>query len=106
MINMSSSIATANTSASVSAMATAASNLLASLPGRDTRPQTSQPSSTSTAATTAIPAMTAQFREIHKNTWLKRLTAEGKKICVGPKVSLTIYCNLIGNYIYTEHFTI
>lgn len=29
----------------------------------------------------------AQFREIHKNTWLKRLTAEGKKITVGPKVS-------------------
>ena len=103
MINMSSSIATANTSATVSTMATAASNLLASLPGRDTRPQSSQPSSTSTAA---IPAMTAQFREIHKNTWLKRLTAEGKKICVGPKVSLKIYCNLIGNYIYIEHFKI
>ncbi|XP_011188327.1 mucin-5AC [Zeugodacus cucurbitae] len=29
----------------------------------------------------------AQFREIHKNTWLKRLTAEGKKITVGPKKS-------------------
>ncbi|TMW48859.1 hypothetical protein DOY81_006053 [Sarcophaga bullata] len=87
MINMSSSIATANTSASVSAMATAASNLLASLPGRDTRPQTSQSSSASIAATTALPTMTAQFREIHKNTWLKRLTAEGKKICVGPKKS-------------------
>lgn len=31
-------------------------------------------------------ANAAQFREIHKNTWLKRLTAEGKKITVGPKV--------------------
>lgn len=28
----------------------------------------------------------AQFREIHKNTWLKRLTADGKKLTVGPKV--------------------
>lgn len=34
-----------------------------------------------------INANAAQFREIHKNTWLKRLTAEGKKITVGPKVS-------------------
>ncbi|XP_004530197.1 uncharacterized protein LOC101459177 [Ceratitis capitata] len=32
-------------------------------------------------------ANAAQFREIHKNTWLKRLTAEGKKITVGPKKS-------------------
>lgn len=86
MINMSSSVATANTSASVSAMATTASNLLASLPG--SRPQTSQSSQASTGALTTIPTMTAQFREIHKNTWLKRLTAEGKKICVGPKVSI------------------
>lgn len=30
----------------------------------------------------------AQFREIHKNTWLKRLTADGKKLTVGPKVNL------------------
>lgn len=29
----------------------------------------------------------AQFREIHKNTWLKRLTADGKKLTVGPKVN-------------------
>jgi len=29
----------------------------------------------------------AQFREIHKNTWLKRLTADGKRLTVGPKVS-------------------
>ncbi|XP_034485418.1 flocculation protein FLO11 [Drosophila innubila] len=29
----------------------------------------------------------AQFREIHKNTWLKRLTADGKKLTVGPKKS-------------------
>lgn len=28
----------------------------------------------------------AQFREIHKNTWLKRLTADGKRLTVGPKV--------------------
>lgn len=28
----------------------------------------------------------SQFREIHKNTWLKRLTPEGKKITVGAKV--------------------
>ncbi|XP_053946312.1 mucin-5AC [Anastrepha ludens] len=34
-----------------------------------------------------IGANAAQFREIHKNTWLKRLTAEGKKITVGPKKS-------------------
>lgn len=27
------------------------------------------------------------FREIHKNTWLKRLTPEGKKVTVGPKRS-------------------
>ncbi|XP_016976617.1 mucin-4 [Drosophila rhopaloa] len=29
----------------------------------------------------------AQFREIHKNTWLKRLTADGKRLTVGPKKS-------------------
>lgn len=28
-----------------------------------------------------------QFREIHKNAWLKRLTADGKKLTVGPKVN-------------------
>lgn len=27
------------------------------------------------------------FREIHKNTWLKRLTPDGKKVTVGPKRS-------------------
>lgn len=32
------------------------------------------------------------FREIHKNTWLKRLTVDNKKITVGPKVS-DIYCD-------------
>ncbi|EDW81732.1 uncharacterized protein Dwil_GK12219 [Drosophila willistoni] len=32
-------------------------------------------------------AVGAQFREIHKNTWLKRLTADGKKLTVGPKKS-------------------
>ncbi|KAH8349141.1 hypothetical protein KR084_007351 [Drosophila pseudotakahashii] len=30
----------------------------------------------------------AQFREIHKNTWLKRLTADGKRLTVGPKVGV------------------
>ncbi|XP_067618266.1 mucin-2 isoform X2 [Eurosta solidaginis] len=34
-----------------------------------------------------ISTTVAQFREIHKNTWLKRLTAEGKKFTVGPKKS-------------------
>ncbi|XP_017084548.2 LOW QUALITY PROTEIN: mucin-5AC [Drosophila eugracilis] len=29
----------------------------------------------------------AQFREIHKNAWLKRLTADGKRFTVGPKKS-------------------
>ncbi|KAM7362716.1 uncharacterized protein ACRADG_013286 isoform 1-T2 [Cochliomyia hominivorax] len=83
---MSSSIATANTTTSVSAMATAATNLIASLPGARAQPPPSQQQTTSVAGT-MIPTMNAQFREIHKNTWLKRLTAEGKKICVGPKKS-------------------
>lgn len=26
------------------------------------------------------------FREIHKNTWLKRLSVDNKKVLVGPKV--------------------
>ncbi|XP_030369538.1 mucin-5AC [Scaptodrosophila lebanonensis] len=39
------------------------------------------------AAGTSIGAITAQFREIHKNTWLKRLSADGKKYTVGPKKS-------------------
>lgn len=83
---MSSSVVTANTTAPVSAMATAATNLIAALPGNRPQPTTQQ-------QTPALPGaimqtMNAQFREIHKNTWLKRLTAEGKKICVGPKVSL------------------
>uniref|UniRef100_A0A1A9W1A3 PH domain-containing protein n=1 Tax=Glossina brevipalpis TaxID=37001 RepID=A0A1A9W1A3_9MUSC len=34
-----------------------------------------------------VTPMIAQFREIHKNTWLKRLTTDGKKITVGPKKS-------------------
>lgn len=35
-----------------------------------------------------VPAtLVTQFREVHKNTWLKRLAADGKKITVGPKVS-------------------
>lgn len=29
----------------------------------------------------------ALFREIHKNSWLKRLTTDGKKITIGPKKS-------------------
>ncbi|XP_023294186.2 mucin-5AC [Lucilia cuprina] len=82
---MSSSIVTANTTAPVSAMATAATNLIASLPGSRQQPPTQQP--TPTVAGAIMPAMNAQFREIHKNTWLKRLTAEGKKVCVGPKKS-------------------
>ncbi|XP_065371185.1 mucin-5AC [Calliphora vicina] len=78
---MSSSIVTANTTAPVSAMATAATNL----PGA--RPQPPPQQLTPAVAGSIMPAMNAQFREIHKNTWLKRLTAEGKKICVGPKKS-------------------
>lgn len=27
------------------------------------------------------------FREIHKNTWLKRLSVDNKKVLVGPKVT-------------------
>ncbi|KAH8383763.1 hypothetical protein KR009_010400 [Drosophila setifemur] len=35
----------------------------------------------------SVPGAGAQFREIHKNTWLKRLTADGKRLTVGPKKS-------------------
>ncbi|XP_064552776.1 uncharacterized protein LOC135438398 [Drosophila montana] len=52
------------------------------------------PAANTTATTTpanapaiASSASAAQFREIHKNTWLKRLTADGKKLTVGPKKS-------------------
>lgn len=42
----------------------------------------------------AVSASSAQFREIHKNTWLKRLTADGKKLTVGPKVNdLSAICS-------------
>lgn len=30
------------------------------------------------------------FREIHKNTWLKRLSVDNKKVLVGPKVRYII----------------
>ncbi|ALC47449.1 CG31342 [Drosophila busckii] len=56
-----------------------------------------QVASTTTATTTtaAAPAIapavasnnSAQFREIHKNSWLKGLSADGKKLIVGPKKS-------------------
>lgn len=45
-----------------------------------------------------IPPMVAQFREIHKNTWLKRLTAEGKKVFVGPKVSTYLLYECLSMY--------
>ncbi|XP_034659965.1 bromodomain-containing protein 4 isoform X1 [Drosophila subobscura] len=46
------------------------------------------PPSGVSAVATGIGAISgAQFREIHKNTWLKRLTADGKKLTVGPKKS-------------------
>ncbi|XP_022211473.2 uncharacterized protein LOC111066859 [Drosophila obscura] len=45
------------------------------------------PSGVSTGATGVGAIIGAQFREIHKNTWLKRLTADGKKLTVGPKKS-------------------
>lgn len=84
---MSSSIVSANTNTPVSAMATAATNLLASLPGARPQSTTHSQQTNPAVAGAIIPTMNAQFREIHKNTWLKRLTAEGKKVCVGPKVS-------------------
>lgn len=31
------------------------------------------------------------FREIHKNTWLKRVTADNRKIPVGTKVCIWIF---------------
>lgn len=31
------------------------------------------------------------FREIHKNTWLKRVTADNRKIPVGIKVCLLFF---------------
>lgn len=77
---MSSSIVTASTTT----MTTAASNLVSSLPGN--RPQQTPQQQSAAVSGAILPTMNAQFREIHKNTWLKRLTAEGKKICVGPKV--------------------
>ncbi|KAL5285489.1 hypothetical protein ACFFRR_007291 [Megaselia abdita] len=38
---------------------------------------------------------TTMFREIHKNTWLKRLNCDGRKFTVGPKrsdKSWTVFC--------------
>lgn len=43
----------------------------------------------------------AQFREIHKNTWLKRLTADGKRLTVGPKVGGTERLRLVSGYYIT-----
>ncbi|XP_033244300.1 uncharacterized protein LOC117186971 isoform X3 [Drosophila miranda] len=43
------------------------------------------PSGVSSGATGVGAISGAQFREIHKNTWLKRLTTDGKKLTVGPK---------------------
>ncbi|XP_075148289.1 uncharacterized protein LOC142222172 [Haematobia irritans] len=74
---MSSSIATANTGPVVAMTSIGPNNILPSVNGNRTGP----------TATNPIPTMAAQFREIHKNTWLKRLTAEGKKVFVGPKKS-------------------
>lgn len=31
------------------------------------------------------------FREIHKNTWLKRVTNDNRKIQVGPKVRFLLH---------------
>lgn len=31
------------------------------------------------------------FREIHKNTWLKRLTIDNKKVTVGSKVTIKLF---------------
>uniref|UniRef100_A0A1I8Q8K4 PH domain-containing protein n=1 Tax=Stomoxys calcitrans TaxID=35570 RepID=A0A1I8Q8K4_STOCA len=76
---MSSSIATANTTGPVSTMAAIGPNSI--------MPSVSGARASSAAPPNAMPAMAAQFREIHKNTWLKRLTAEGKKVFVGPKKS-------------------
>ncbi|XP_026850782.1 uncharacterized protein LOC6587204 [Drosophila persimilis] len=45
------------------------------------------PSGVSSGATGVGAISGAQFREIHKNTWLKRLTTDGKKLTVGPKKS-------------------
>lgn len=76
---MSSSLASSNQTVPVSTMA-GSNSVLPSLIGSRSIPPAA-------AAVSLHPQMAAQFREIHKNTWLKRLTAEGKKICVGPKVS-------------------
>ncbi|XP_073814489.1 uncharacterized protein [Musca autumnalis] len=80
------SLLSSNSSGPISTMA-GSNSVLPSLIG-------SRPTPAATAAV-PLPPMAAQFREIHKNTWLKRLTAEGKKICVGPKKcerSWVVFC--------------
>ncbi|XP_005181108.2 serine-rich adhesin for platelets [Musca domestica] len=84
---MSSSLASSNQTVPVSTMA-GSNSVLPSLIGSRSIPPAA-------AAVSLHPQMAAQFREIHKNTWLKRLTAEGKKICVGPKKcerSWVVFC--------------
>ncbi|XP_036324477.1 mucin-5AC [Rhagoletis pomonella] len=72
-------MATSSSAAAASATAvTAPSSSISTLSGS---------SSSGGSGAPLINANAAQFREIHKNTWLKRLTAEGKKITVGPKKS-------------------
>ncbi|XP_023163636.2 mucin-17 [Drosophila hydei] len=56
----------------------------AAVPAANTTTATTTPAN---APAIAANASAAQFREIHKNTWLKRLTADGKKLTVGPKKS-------------------
>ncbi|XP_017868500.1 PREDICTED: putative GPI-anchored protein PB15E9.01c [Drosophila arizonae] len=56
----------------------------AAVPAANTTTTTTTPAN---APAIAASASSAQFREIHKNTWLKRLTADGKKLTVGPKKS-------------------
>uniref|UniRef100_A0A1A9ZA07 PH domain-containing protein n=1 Tax=Glossina pallidipes TaxID=7398 RepID=A0A1A9ZA07_GLOPL len=72
---MSSSMAAPAAASGASIISAAASGLL----GGMTRAPTNN--------TVPVTPMIAQFREIHKNTWLKRLTTDGKKITVGPKKS-------------------
>lgn len=65
----------------------------AAVPAANTTTATTTPAN---APAIAANASAAQFREIHKNTWLKRLTADGKKLTVGPKVNyLVTYLSLI-----------
>ncbi|XP_034113531.2 pneumococcal serine-rich repeat protein [Drosophila albomicans] len=52
-----------------------------------TTPTPANPNAPAINASSSSSSNAAQFREIHKNTWLKRLTADGKKLTVGPKKS-------------------